>query len=106
MCRILLVSCVFTMSMPPQLDGQGGNPTFTSRAEQIQAEWMDKAARLSPDTPSRVEKRFDKVQSLVDKIFFGSPVRLTIGAHLGLARYFGYPPHIDLYFLQKTKTTS
>jgi hypothetical protein len=57
------------------LIAQNANPPVTSRAEEIQAQRMDKATHLTPDVPTKTEKGFVRTQ----KVLFRSPIRIGVG---------------------------
>src|SRR5262245_61725693 len=75
--RIPCSFCVLAMLLAVELEGQDGH-AIASRADQIQAQRMEKARDLHPDEPTSFEKRFVKTLDIVPKIP-GTQVHIQLG---------------------------
>ena len=79
MSRVVPLFCLVVMSLAIELNGQKNGEVVTSRAEQIQAERIDKAAALVPVRPRRTERLFNKVKDGISWVLNPGPIRLQGG---------------------------
>ncbi len=66
---------VFAIVLTPRLLGQTSNTNFTSRADLIQSERMEKASNIHPGEGKPVENYFDRIDRVIRRV----PIRLGVG---------------------------
>jgi hypothetical protein len=77
--RILFLTCVIAVISAAQAKAQENQAQPVSRAEQIEAERMEKALHLPLNQPSRGGKGFAKAGEVVHWVYQGAPIHIQLG---------------------------
>jgi outer membrane protein assembly factor BamA len=74
-----LCSALLLLAVAAPLAAQDASQPVDSRAKQIQAERLNKAATLTPDEPDRIETLFNKTMDRIPRLLRLGPVRFQTG---------------------------
>jgi outer membrane protein assembly factor BamA len=76
---VLRMGFIVLMSVAGELKAQDAVQSVTSRAQEIQAQQVQKSGHLEEDSPDRIERRFIFANHVMQKLFQQEPLRLQVG---------------------------